>query len=291
MPLLGTEFNAIIDLKSDNAYSPYFDTAKKNRILREAINKAISTKIATNDRQQIQNDLFGIYKSNQVFTPTSNTLDLILGGSGITDYFCIMNAKCKFLVPITDNYIASAPSGNTPILISLYGQSNIRTGQQILISGITGNTNANGTRYVKMVSPSRYRLYSDVNLLTAVVSNGSYSGTSGVINQIFYNYATDMHSVEKSSRLNEATEVDPQWEVADAVLKIYPMTRQCSEVTVDYISLPVYIDVADSTIDYLETYSTTFIDYISDQWCILAGESARDEGLILNNQTEIAVHP
>lgn len=287
MPLTGQDFDRIIDLKSDNAYSGYFDNAKKNRIIREATNKAIDFKIASNDRIQVESDLFGIYKSEAVFTPTSNTLSLILAGSGITDYFRMMNVWAKFVVPFSGIYITNA-AANSPLLITLSNDVNLATGEQVVISGVTTNTNTNGTRYVKKISPKKYQLYSDVNLLTPIVGNGVYAGTTGSISRVIYNHCKDYHSNRKGSMLNKPDLRNPRFELADTVMKIYPLTFACSEVKVDYVSTPVYIDVNDGTIDLYETYATRFIDLLADFVCREMGMSDRDTELANNSQIEIS---
>lgn len=286
MPLYGTDFDKIIDLKSDNSYSPYFDTAKKNRLIREATNKAIDLKVASNDRIQVQDDLFGIFKSNVTYTPTTNTVDLIAGGTGISDYYHMMNLKAKFVVPLAPNYITQALN-TSPLRIQLNKDSNLRTGEQVVVSGVTTNTNANGTRYLKMMNHKKYQLYSDVNLITPIIGNGIYNGTSGSISRVVYNYAKDYHSNRKFSTLNEPDVYNPYYEIASTVVKVYPLSWVCSEVTVDYVSVPVYIDVTDASIDLLETYSTRFIDYLADKVCELMGESSRDDGLIMNTSQEL----
>lgn len=290
MPLTGTDFDRMIDIKSDNAYSGYFDSAKKNVIIAEAINKAIDFKVAGNDRIQIQDDLFGIFKSNVVYTPSSNTVSLVSGGAGISDYFHMMNVKCQFIVPLTGNYILQALSGS-PIQITLYKESNLRTGENVVISGVTTNTNTNGSRYLYMLNPKRFRLYSDINLLTPVPSNGIYNGNSGVISRVVYNYAKDLKSSRKFSTLNAPTIDNPFYEIADSVVKVYPLTYVCSEVTVDYISLPTYIDVDDAVTDLYATYSPRFIDFIADETCRLMGMSTRDSELQAGEQSEMINQP
>jgi hypothetical protein len=286
MPLYGTDFDKIIDLKSDNAYSPYFDNTKKNRIIREATNKAISAKIAENDRTAISDDLFGIYKPNTVVTPSSNTVSLILGGSGIADYFQIMNLQVKFVIPLTGNFISQALN-TTPLRIELNKASNLRTKEQVLIAGVTTNTNANGTRYVKMITPRRYQLYSDENLLTAISGNGLYNGSSGSISQVIYNYAKPLHSNRKFSVLNEPDVHNPFYEIGNGVLTAYPLSWPSTEFTVDYVSTPTYIDVTDSTTDLLTTYSSRFIDYLADMTCLEMAFSSRDTELANESTAQI----
>ncbi|MBF9672515.1 hypothetical protein IAI19_11755, partial [Streptococcus pseudopneumoniae] len=70
-----------------------------------------------------EDNLFGIYKSNAVFTPTTNALSLVAGGTGISDYFHMMNLQAKFVIPVSvavgsSVYITEA-SNSTPLRIKL----------------------------------------------------------------------------------------------------------------------------------------------------------------------------
>lgn len=290
MPFTGVDFKRLLDLKTDMAYTGYFSDPQVQDIVREAITKAVEIKVLTNDRIQVQDDLFGIFKTNKVYVPVSNEVDLIQGGSGIADYHHTMNVRAKFVEPIQSNYIESA-SNTTPIRIGLYRNSNLRTGQQVVISGVTGNTNANGTRYLKMLKPNLYELYSDINLLTPVSGNGSYTGSVGQISRVYYNTAYDLKSNRKFSTLSEPTLKDPYYEIADTVMKVYPITYPCSEITVDYVSVPPVITITDNVIDLLETYSQRFIDFIADQTSRLMGMYIRDLQLMNQEQSEISNQP
>lgn len=287
MPLYGTEFNNILDLKTDQAYTGYFSAAKKNRFIQEAITKAVELKVATNDRIQVQDDLFGIFKTNSVFTPTSNTLDLILGGAAMTDYHHVMNVKAKYVVAFTGINIISA-TATSPLRITLSGEVNLRDGEAVLISGV--NVQANGTRYVKRYKNDLFGLYSDARLTTPIVGVASFSG-NGTISRIIYNDAYDMKSNRKFSNLNAPSVYDPYYEIANTVMKIYPLTQVCSEITMDYVSVPVYIDVSDSTTDLLGIYSTRFIYFIADETARLMAMSMRDDNLMMQSQSEITNQP
>lgn len=264
MPFTGADFKNLLDIKTDMAYTGYFSNPQVNTIVREATTKAVEVKVATNDRIQVQDDLFGIFKTNATYTPSSNTVSLIIGGSGISDYHHTMNVKAKFIDPLRNNYVAVA-TNTSPIRITTNRHCNLRTGEQVLIAGVTGNTNANGTRYVKRLKNDLFELYQDINLLVPITGNGSYTGSVGQISRVVYNTAYDMKSNRKFSTLDEPTIYNPYYEIADTVLKVYPLTNPCSEVTIDYVSTPAYIDVTDNVDDLLEVYSQRFIDFICDE--------------------------
>ncbi len=272
MPIFGTDFNNILDLKTDQAYTGYFTTAKKNRFVREATNKGVELKVATNDRIQVQDDLFGIFKTNATFTPTSNTLDLIPGGAGMTDYHHVMNVKAQYIMPLGVN-ITSA-TATTPIRITLAGEVNLRNGEAVQIASV--NAQANGTRYVKRLRNDLFELYSDKYLITPIVGVTAFSGT-GLINRIIYNDAYDMKSNRKFSNLNAPSVYDPYYEIANTVMKIYPIDLTCTQITMDYVSIPVYIDVTNASTDLLTIYSERFIYFIADETARLMAMSMRDD--------------
>ena len=286
MPIFGTDFNNILDLKTDQAYTGYFTTAKKNRFVREATNKGVELKVATNDRIQVQDDLFGIFKTNATFTPTSNTLDLIPGGAGMTDYHHVMNVKAQYIMPLGVN-ITSA-TATTPIRITLTGEVNLRNGEAVQIASV--NAQANGTRYVKRLRNDLFELYSDKYLITPIVGVTAFSGT-GLINRIIYNDAYDMKSNRKFSNLNAPSVYDPYYEIANTVMKIYPIDLTCTQITMDYVSIPVDIDVTNASTDLLTIYSERFIYFIADETARLMAMSMRDDNLMIQSQSEITNQP
>lgn len=286
MPLYGTDFNNIVDLKVDQAYTGYFTTAKKNRLIREATNKAIEYKVATNDRIQVQDDLFGIFKTNATFTPTSNTLDLIPGGAAMTDYHHVMNVKAKYIMPLGVSIVSA--SATTPLRITLASDVNLRNGEAVQIASV--NAQANGTRYVKRLRNDLFELYSDKYLITPIVGVTAFTGT-GLINRIIYNDAYDMKSNRKFSTLNAPSVYDPYYEIANTVMKIYPIDLTCTQITMDYVSIPTYIDVTDSITDLLGIYSERFIYFIADETARIMGMSMRDDSLMMQSQSEITNQP
>ncbi|MCA9138826.1 MAG: proprotein convertase P-domain-containing protein, partial [Planctomycetales bacterium] len=71
-------------------------------------------------------------------------------------------------------------TNESPISIttsSQSGTSELSNGQMVKITGVLGNTNANGTFYVKVTSPTTFALYTNALLTTPQAGNASY--TSG----------------------------------------------------------------------------------------------------------------
>lgn len=290
MAFTGADFDALLDIKTDTAYTGYFSSAKKNLIIQEAITKAVEFKVATNDRIQVQDDLFGIFKSNTVFTPINNEVDIrvsALNTTGIDDYHHIMNMSAKFIILFQSVDIVAA-SATTPLRLTISRDVNLRSGESVLIAGV--NAQANGTRYVKRLRNDLFELYSDQYLTTPIVGTSTTVGATPTISRIIYNDAYNMKSNRKFSELNAPSVYKPFYEVADTVLKIYP-NRVCSEIKIDYISVPAYIDVTDSTDDLLEVYSFRFIQFIADETARLMALSMRDDALNAQEQGEILNQP
>lgn len=289
--MTGVDFNNKLDLVIDRPYSRYWSPPQRNDFVRMAITNAINNRTVRNDNIITEDALFGIYKSNAIFAPTTNSVALNAGGTGISDYFHMMNLRAKYVLPVkiaigNSVYIVEA-TNSTPVRIKLNVNTNLRSYSQVFISGVTGNTNANGTRYLKAISGKWFELYSDVNLTTPIVGNGTYAATTGSVQMVSYNYAKPLDSNHKFSQLGQATTDNPLYEIADGVVKVYPLTSVCSEITVDYVSTPVYIDVEDATIDLNATYSEDFLNFIMQETAVLMGMSSRDNELTANAVTII----
>jgi len=290
MPFTGADFNAALDIKTDQAYTGYYDLAKKSIIVAEALNKAIEIKVATNDRIQVQDDFFGIYKTNAPFTPVLNDVSLIPGGTGIDDYHHIMNIRAQFLVPVADTTIVSL-TNTTPVRMVTSRDTNLRSRQKVFIVGSLGNTNANGTKYVKRRKPDYFELFSDENLTVPVAGNGVYPGSGASLSYIYDNTAYDLKSSRKFSTLSSPTVHDPYYEMADTVMKIYPINTPCSQVAVDYISTPLPIDLTDTTDDLLEVYSQRILYFILDNSARILGGDMFDANLAMRSEAEMIQQP
>jgi len=182
----------------------------------------------------------------------------------------------------------TSATATTPIRITLAGEVNLRNGEAVQIASV--NAQANGTRYVKRLRNDLFELYSDKYLITPIVGVTAFSGT-GLINRIIYNDAYDMKSNRKFSNLNAPSVYDPYYEIANTVMKIYPIDLTCTQITMDYVSIPVYIDVTNASTDLLTIYSERFIYFIADETARLMAMSMRDDNLMIQSQSEITNQP
>lgn len=285
--MVGTEFSAILDLKVDKAYSSFLTTTEKNRIVKEAIIKTLQLKYKELDEQGERDQLSAFIKTNQVFTPSSNQVFLSnVGSPYISDYSNLFSVKAKFAQLIPGLAITNATNA-TPILVTFTGYNNIRTGEQLTISGVVGNPAANGTFYVNKINNNQFKLYSDKSLTTGVAGNGTYS-SGGTISRVFYNYCQPLVSDKKIDPYAQGTVRVPRFEIANQAIKIYPSDSTCSEISVDYLAIPsLFIDVSNGSTDIELTYPIDLLYDIADRFAQLFSESFKDGDLFQMSNFEI----
>jgi hypothetical protein len=71
----------------------------------------------------------------------------------------------------------TAATNASPIVITTAAAHNFASTDQVQVTGIGGNTNANTLAYVNVLTSTTFALYSDVNLSVPIAGNASY--TSG----------------------------------------------------------------------------------------------------------------
>ena len=93
-----------------------------------------------------------------------------IAGSGVAE------PGCGYEPPMT----VTAATGGSPIVIT--AGTGLANGQRVAISGVSGDTAANGTFYAKTTGypAGQFALYLDSNLVTPAPGSGSYSG-GGVV--------------------------------------------------------------------------------------------------------------
>ncbi len=222
---------------------------------------------------------FIVASSAGAYTVNSGQL---LSSYYLSDYWHLLSIKLKYASRIY-NVSVDAASNTSPIKVDLDVRTNLRTGDRISIAGVVGNTNANGTFYIKVLNDFKISLYSDIHLQTAVAGNGKYL-SGGTVSRVSYFYASPLTSSMKIGVLNIPTAEDPFFEIADNKIKLYPTDPVCTEVTVDYIRQPnIVIDVTDTTTDLTTFYPEKFLFAIVDEAAILFANIVRD--LELNQTT------
>lgn len=285
MPTTGVNFDKLLDDKSGRNYSSFFPAVKKNRLVKEATIKYIDLLYATNDRQRIRDDLFSLTMTGVPFNLTANSISLT---TGISDYDHLLDVLPSFLQSL--NYTITGASNTTPVIITLStANNNLRTGEKVNISGITGNVIANGDRYIRKRNKTTAALYSDAALTVPIIGSGAYI-SGGTIKRYVTVWAQDYS--QKRSKLGEATVYYPKYEVANGLLKLHPQNVPCGTISLDYVRKPTtFIDVTNAVTDLELTYSYRMITNIADETVRLMGMESRDPMLQQNEQAEIIQQP
>lgn len=281
----GVEFDKIFQNKVDESYTGYTNTAKKTRIFKEALILAIEEKYKDLDTQKEYDELSSVIKTEKTFSPSGNAI--YTKGSTtpvIDDYEHLLAVKSKYLV--NTNLTITGASRTTPIVITVSGQNNLRSKEQLVISGITGNTNANGTFYIKKVNSKKFALYSDKELITKVASSAQYV-SGGVIKRMYYNYCKPYLSDQKIGVFGNPTVTNPKFGTSNGQLKFYPTTETTTEITIDYITkATVFIDPEDNVVDLEDTYPYKFLLHVNNISCRLVAEMLRDKELLQTSALE-----
>lgn len=279
MATTGTELSKIFDQKIGQSYTGYLDNTKKNRLFKEALFTSIENKYKILADQKSRDELFKIIRTEVTATPTSNTLYLSGAVSPvIADYMHLLAIKVKYK-KILQNVSIIGATNKSPIVVSTDNRNILRSNDLIYITGVAGNTNANGYRYIRLVTPTSFALYTDIYLTTPVAGNADYV-SGGQIEIVSYEYAKPLYSDRKIGVFGQPSVVNPKYEIADGLLKLYPLEEVAIEATLDYISkASVIIDVADNATDLELTYPIKFLYYIMDIAKGMFAEQVRDDSL------------
>lgn len=285
--MTGQDFSQILDLKWDKTYSAFLTTTEKNRLIKEATVKTIQLKYKNLDEQVERDWLNAFIKTNKVFAPVSNQVYIsAVGTPVISDYSDLFAVKAKFIQLISGLTITNATNAST-ILITFTGTNNLRSYEQITITSVGGNTAANGTFYLQKIKANQFKLYSDKSLTTPVAGNGAYT-SGGTISRVFYNYCLPLVSDKKIDPYAQGTVRVPRFEIADQVIKIYPLTETCTEISADYLANPnTYIDSSDNVINIELTYPLDLLYDIADQTANLFAQSFKDSELFTTSNFEL----
>ncbi len=233
------------------------------------------------------------------YTANSGQMNLINGQ--LIDYFHALAIKAYFSEPMYStnvgaNVITNATNA-TPIVITISDFNNLRTDEQISIAGITGNTNANGTWYLKKLNLLQAALYSDKALQSPSVGNGVFGGTP-IVNKIYFNYCTRLLPDERISPLIKPTTKSPKYVMSDSGIIIHPLDKVCSQVSIDYKKRPlnvygtnIFIDSNDNVLDLTLYYNEKFLYYVQDLIIAMAAGEQRDPSLTQFIDQQIQQNP
>ena len=190
-----------------------------------------------------------------------------------------MAVKSKYI--INTNLTITGASRETPIVITVSEQNNLRTKEQITIAVVLGNTNANGTHYIKKISSKKFALYSDKDLIIPIASNAQYLPSSPRLFRIYYNYCKPYVSDQKIGIYGQPSITNPKFDISKNQIKFYPAEETTTEITLDYITqATVFIDPKDNVIDLEKTYSYKFLLHVNNIAVKLVAAMLRDRELL-----------
>ena len=171
----------------------------------------------------------------------------VVGGPMIRDYHHFLSARCNYL--ISDRYINAniVAAGNlAPVVIKTKQKTDLRTGQRVSITGVNGNTAANGVFFIKRYSYDTFALYQDETFTTPVVGNGTYVN-GGQIGSFLRRMVTQLTPDSKGAPINRPNNFFPSYQVTDNKLFFTPIPQG---VFIDYMADIQYkIDVNDGILD------------------------------------------
>jgi hypothetical protein len=93
------------------------------------------------------------------------------------------NSKTRIGLYSNDVNTITGATNATPIVITTSANHNLVNGTNMFIAGVGGNTNANGSYYIKSLSATTYELYTDAGLTIGRAGNGAYTsgGTANAV--------------------------------------------------------------------------------------------------------------
>ncbi len=278
MATTGADILKYLNQKIGHAYTGYLDIFKANRLIKDATAQAIEDKYRTLSKQKNYDEIRNFIAANWTFILAGDAV--YLGSGGVTDYLHLLAVKVYFEQPL---FLSFTSQNTTPLLLVFTKRNNLRTGEQVTIAGVTGNTNANGTFFIKRLNDYKYVLYADQNFQTPIVGNGT--GTNGTIARVFFNYAKPYVSDAKIGVLNVPTVEDPAYETANGKLILHPTGGKY--ILMDYIKIFTDIDTANTTFDYETLYPYKFIQYIINKSVVLFAEQERDTELYQEGNAQL----
>lgn len=226
------------------------------------------------------------FTSNFTIAPAGTFLSgEIVFPDSIPQYFHLLRGEAQFtqLTP----FIVVDSTNATPIKITLNKRTYLRDKDQVVIAGIGGNTNANGTFFLKYANEFQYLLYADEKLTIPVIGNGTQTGT-GTVSEIFKSSLRFKRSDEKGSVYGKPTVQSPFYQQSLNLIKILPDNEPCNWIKLDYIRVPPFqIDVTNNTDDLTSYYNLPFQYLILNRALNIFFKISKDGFGVQTSQNEV----
>jgi len=281
--ITGADLLVIWKMAVNSVYSQAYSTANQSAILNESLIKVLEDIYKNGLESYTTDQVRALIKTEATPTVAANKIDL----TTITDFNHFLAIKCimndNTFKPVLSN-ITLIDSTYTNITLSR--SSALRSTEQVKLTGSV----CDGTYYVKQLNQTVYQLYTDEALLVPFYNGVPYNN-AGTVKRVVGYYATEYSSDEKIGQLTSPTLYFPKYQLADNFIKLYGGVATVTGAELDYIStLPLEIDVTDSTNDLLEFYPQELLYKAVDKAAYLFGMRTGYVQLMQGEANEIAMN-
>lgn len=280
MAFYGTDFLKLFNLSTNAAYSQALSTTKQNLLINEALVLTVQNEYRNGTIPSYSTDLLrGLVVLGESNSATANEIDL-----SAKPFSHIMAVKtviedATFRATLTNLLIETLA---TRIVLSR--SSTLRSTEQVTLTDL-GN-GFDGTYYVKQLSSTVYELYTDFNLTIPAYNGASYQGT-GTVKRVVSVYAMPNQSQEKIGILSTPTVNFPTYQMGNNKLTVNAGGSVITSAILDYITtMPLDIDVTDSTDDLWEFYPMELLYKVNDKAEQLFAALTRDNVLYQTSTVE-----
>jgi hypothetical protein len=246
--MTGAEFYLQLQQKYDKAYSQYLDTTKANRLIKEGMYRLVDKICSVMDTQKEYDELSEMIKYNISVAVATGT------ATQPADYLHLLSMAFKYVDQISFTSIS-----NNIISASAHG---LRPGDQISV-------NADGSGSLKTVTHVTG---------SSVTVDSAFSPTPANIYLVRTFQASPSTSDKKKPSLSKAVKESPRyWTGVSGTTKVFHLSPAPYSVLMDYVSVPpVNIDVSNSVISLLDTYTQKFLYRLMDECVYSVASETRD---------------
>lgn len=283
--LSGVEIGKTIKQKAGFEYNRYYDTTKMNRLLRDTLTDVVWQKIQYyRQSQKIAEELQPLIVMPKVVPVVNNKVSI------------------KNMMIASVNY-----SGLSVVLTVANSYHNLQSGDIITLSGFQGLTGLDTAATITAVTTQ------SISFTNSIIVSGTYVSNSGIITSDkfipdywyflnvqcnfpaddYYNFITSVNPLNALGRFfDQPTSRTPAMEEGENFITIFPLNKQCTEITIYYVKKPQYeIDVADTEIDYSLWFNDKMLNHITDVAVLNWKKNVGDTQGMQNEAILIAQNP
>lgn len=282
--MTGLELWKGIQQKAGYEYSRYYDAAKANRLVRDAVIDIIWQKV-------------------QYYRQTQKIADEIQPLIVYPKTVSVTNNK----IPIRNLLITGISYSGASVIVTLDSTDhNLSSGQSVTLIGVQGLTGLDTVVTITATSTT------SISFTNSVFPSGTYTANSGQLtsdrivsdywyflnaklnfpSQGYYNYISGVSPINAMGKFfDQPTARKPQVELANNYINILPSNIQCAEAQLYYVKQPPFeIDTEDDIRDLSLWVNTKMLSHIQDvavrNWKSYQGDGEgmqREQMLIVDN--------